>query len=161
MDFVLPVKIVGLWKFGSAKKDCRKLGSEGLNQALLVKQAWHIATQPNSLLHQLLKAKYFPNEDFFLVDVGRSSSFTWKGIFEVLVEAYVAKEAVSMLQQMGFHEVVIEGDLQVVNDINCFEAESDSSDIGVLVADRVSIPCNFPGSVMGFQKSYPRCLCFS
>lgn len=39
------------------------------NEALIAKQSWRILEEANSLLHRLLKAKYFPNA-FFASEIG-------------------------------------------------------------------------------------------
>ncbi|XP_030478322.2 uncharacterized protein LOC115695396 [Cannabis sativa] len=50
------------------------------NQALLAKQAWRTWNDRNSLLHSVLKARYFKNSDFMNAPSGHNSSFTWRSI---------------------------------------------------------------------------------
>ncbi|XP_030479107.1 uncharacterized protein LOC115696342 [Cannabis sativa] len=58
------------WKSWSAISVSKFFGGLGFktlyfhNQALLAKQAWRIWTDPDSLLHSILKARYFKNSDF-------------------------------------------------------------------------------------------------
>ncbi|KAL0318095.1 UNVERIFIED_CONTAM: hypothetical protein Scaly_2865300 [Sesamum calycinum] len=49
--------------------------------ALLSKQAWRLAVNPQGLAHQVLRAKYFPNSDFLSAQIGSNPSFTWHSIF--------------------------------------------------------------------------------
>ncbi|KAA3454784.1 reverse transcriptase [Gossypium australe] len=51
------------------------------NIALLAKQGWRIINYPNSLLSQVLKAKYFPNSDFTNARMGNSPSLTWRSVW--------------------------------------------------------------------------------
>ncbi|KAA3476412.1 reverse transcriptase [Gossypium australe] len=51
------------------------------NLALLEKQGWRIVNNPDSLVAQVLKAKYFPNANFINSCLGNNCSFTWKSIW--------------------------------------------------------------------------------
>jgi hypothetical protein len=52
------------------------------NNALLAKQGWRIATQPESLVAKVLKAKYFPKCHFMKAKIGHNSSYTWRSILQ-------------------------------------------------------------------------------
>lgn len=47
----------------------------GFNMALLTKQEWRIYKNENSLLHQVLKARYFLNSSFLESRLGSNPSF--------------------------------------------------------------------------------------
>ena len=47
------------------------------NLALLAKQGWRLQTDPNSLLYQVLKAKFFPMCDFVQATIDTNPSYTW------------------------------------------------------------------------------------
>lgn len=49
---------------------------EDYNDSLMGKLSWHIFCNPNSLLAQVLKGKYFPDEPF-LDSVEKSGSSQW------------------------------------------------------------------------------------
>lgn len=51
------------------------------NKVLQAKQSWRILKEPNSLLHKLLQAKYFPNSSFMKVKFGHAP-YSWKGVWE-------------------------------------------------------------------------------
>ena len=53
---------------------------EGLNQALLAKQAWQILTTPSSLCARVLKARYFKDESILSATIPSNSSFTYRNI---------------------------------------------------------------------------------
>lgn len=46
------------------------------NIALLAKQGWRLVNYPNSLLARVLKAKYYPNSDFYKARLGNLPSLT-------------------------------------------------------------------------------------
>ncbi|KAL8124564.1 hypothetical protein AgCh_012282 [Apium graveolens] len=58
----------------------------GFNLALLGKQCWKLLHEPNVLVSQILKAKYYP--DCHFLQAGRTSgvSYTWSGIWEAKEE---------------------------------------------------------------------------
>ncbi|MCI21998.1 ribonuclease H protein, partial [Trifolium medium] len=50
------------------------------NEALLAKQGWRIITEPNSLMANTLKAKYFPHNNFLQSKQGSRPSYYWQSI---------------------------------------------------------------------------------
>ncbi|KAA3489222.1 RNA-directed DNA polymerase reverse transcriptase family protein [Gossypium australe] len=79
------------WQQMCQPKEVGGMGFRSLakfNVALLAKQGWRILTNPNSLVAQTLKAKYFPNESFLNSRLGNNCSYTWKSI-------WAAKEVLS------------------------------------------------------------------
>ncbi|XP_061993843.1 uncharacterized protein LOC133711764 [Rosa rugosa] len=50
------------------------------NLAMLAKQGWRLVTQPDSLIAQVYKARYFPNGTFWEAELGDSPSFSWRSI---------------------------------------------------------------------------------
>ena len=61
------------WEKMCAPKEKGGLGFQDLiafNLALLAKQGWHLQMNPNSLVHQVLKARYFPQTDFLHAELG-------------------------------------------------------------------------------------------
>ncbi|KAL0434332.1 UNVERIFIED_CONTAM: putative ribonuclease H protein [Sesamum latifolium] len=65
---------------------CKKEGGLGfrrlkdLNKALLAKQAWRVITNPNGILYQIFKYKYFPHSNFFTATDSHSPSYTWRSL---------------------------------------------------------------------------------
>ncbi|KAH1096770.1 hypothetical protein J1N35_013691 [Gossypium stocksii] len=51
------------------------------NISLLAKQGWKLLIYPDSLVAQVLKAKYFPRTDFLNSSLGNNSSYIWKSIW--------------------------------------------------------------------------------
>nr|XP_008342468.2 uncharacterized protein LOC103405271 [Malus domestica] len=58
------------------------------NLALLTKQGWRIIKQPQSLLTQVFKARYFQELDFLHALVKSNSSYYWKNIVAARVLIY-------------------------------------------------------------------------
>uniref|UniRef100_A0A803P9U4 Reverse transcriptase domain-containing protein n=1 Tax=Cannabis sativa TaxID=3483 RepID=A0A803P9U4_CANSA len=63
------------WSGGMGFRDL-----EDFNQALLAKQGWKLVTNPDSLVAQVLKALYYPNNDFLGAGLGTWCSNVWRGI---------------------------------------------------------------------------------
>ncbi|KAL0409532.1 UNVERIFIED_CONTAM: putative ribonuclease H protein [Sesamum radiatum] len=61
------------------------------NIAMLAKQGWRIMTNPQLLISRILKARYFPNNDFLHAKIGYTSSFTWRSI---LAARYVISKGI-------------------------------------------------------------------
>lgn len=69
---------------------------ELFNLALLARQAWRILQYPTSLSARVLKAVYYPNEDFLDAEIGGSPSRVWRPVFdgkEVLVQGLIKRIA--------------------------------------------------------------------
>ncbi|XP_055960697.1 uncharacterized protein LOC126668753 [Mercurialis annua] len=54
------------------------------NQSLLAKQVWRLVQSPNSLLSQVLKARYFPHTDILHASIGRRPSWGWRSLIHGL-----------------------------------------------------------------------------
>jgi hypothetical protein len=52
------------------------------NEALLAKQGWRLINQPNSLVAQVLKAKYYPKDHFLKARPKQQMSYTWRNILK-------------------------------------------------------------------------------
>ncbi|KAL0370780.1 UNVERIFIED_CONTAM: putative ribonuclease H protein [Sesamum angustifolium] len=69
-------------KMCRSKKD-RGMGFRKLhafNLAMLTKQGWRILNNPDLLVSQILKARYFPNDEFLNAKKRSNISFTWRSI---------------------------------------------------------------------------------
>ena len=54
------------------------------NLAMLAKQGWRLISNPNSLVAQIYKVRYYPHGDVFKAKLGSSPSYTWRSIFNGL-----------------------------------------------------------------------------
>lgn len=71
------------WDSLKLRKEEGGLGFKDLgvfNKAMLGKQAWRLAQQPNSLWGQLMKSLYFPQGDFLNAGRGYRSSWGWQSL---------------------------------------------------------------------------------
>ena len=76
----------------SWKKMCKSKLNGGMgfrnlrafNLAMLAKQGWRLISNPNSLVAQLYKAKYYPHGDVLNAKLGSSPSYTWRSILKGL-----------------------------------------------------------------------------
>ena len=61
------------------------------NKALLAKQSLRLWHQPNSLIAQIMKAKYYPESSILEAKVGRRPSFAWSihGSCDLLQEGLI------------------------------------------------------------------------
>ncbi|KAJ8767776.1 hypothetical protein K2173_020716 [Erythroxylum novogranatense] len=50
------------------------------NLALLAKQGWKLIKYPNSFAAKIMKARYFPNSEFFTAPLGNNPSQIWRSI---------------------------------------------------------------------------------
>jgi hypothetical protein len=80
------------WNKIARPKSIRGMGFRDLHLfklALLGKQGWRLLTQPQSLLAQVLRSRYYPNSDFMTVNPPKTASKTWRAILagrQALVE---------------------------------------------------------------------------
>ena len=75
-------------------KSCGGMGFKLLQQfnlTILAKQGWRLQMGQNSLVHQVLKAKYFLNCEFVQALLGNNPSYTWQSI---MVAQQVVKEGI-------------------------------------------------------------------
>ena len=57
---------------------------QAFNLAMLAKQGWRLISNPNSLVAQIYKARYYQRGDVFQAKLGFSPSYTWRSIFNGL-----------------------------------------------------------------------------
>lgn len=55
---------------------------EAFSLALLAKQGWRLLNNPESLLHKMLKARYFPRSFFLDAKVGFQPSYAWRSLLK-------------------------------------------------------------------------------
>jgi hypothetical protein len=74
------------WMHWSKLRRAKEKGGLGFrdielfNLALLAKQGWRPLQQPDSLVAQIFKEKYYPNCSFLESNLGRQPSYAWHGI---------------------------------------------------------------------------------
>jgi hypothetical protein len=71
------------WEKLSAPKIHGGMGFKDLsafNLAMLGKQGWKFITEPDSLVAQIFKARYFPSGSYLTATVGHNSSYVWRSI---------------------------------------------------------------------------------
>ena len=71
------------WEKTCEPKSCGGMGFKNLklfHLALLVKQGQCLQVGQDSLVFQVLKAKYFPRSDFIHASLGHNPSYTWRSI---------------------------------------------------------------------------------
>ncbi|KAL4308866.1 hypothetical protein GQ457_01G015730 [Hibiscus cannabinus] len=72
------------WSSLARPKSCGGLGFRELstfNVALLAKQGWRLITQPGCFLAKVLKARYYPRNDFLSSVLGSNPSYVWRSIW--------------------------------------------------------------------------------
>ena len=57
---------------------------QAFNLAMLAKQGWRLLMNPNSLVAQVYKAKYFSHGDVLNASLGSKPSYAWKSIMQGL-----------------------------------------------------------------------------
>lgn len=75
------------WKLLGESKACGELGFKNLeafNKVMLAKQLRRVIKQPDSLVSQILKHKYFRNGRILKAKVGLRSSILWRSIISSL-----------------------------------------------------------------------------
>lgn len=76
---------------------------ELFNLALLARQAWRIMQDPASLSARVLKAVYFPANDFLEADLGSSPSRVWRAVWdgrEVLTQGLIRRICTGQMTQI-------------------------------------------------------------
>ena len=57
---------------------------QAFNLAMLAKQGWRLISNPNSLVAQIYRVRYYPHRDVFHSKLRSSPSFTWRSIYNGL-----------------------------------------------------------------------------
>ena len=73
------------WKKLTEPKEEGGLGFRDIhafNLAMLAKQGWRLAQNPESPCARILKAKYYPNGDVLKARAGNNPSYTWRSILK-------------------------------------------------------------------------------
>jgi hypothetical protein len=53
---------------------------QSFNKVLLAKQCWRLWNQPDNLVRQIIKTKYYPHSSILEASVGKRPSFAWRSI---------------------------------------------------------------------------------
>jgi len=56
-------------------------GLKAFNMAMVDKQTWKLVSSLESPITRLLKAKYFPQSDYFRASIGHNPSYVWCSIW--------------------------------------------------------------------------------
>ncbi|KAL0453568.1 UNVERIFIED_CONTAM: putative mitochondrial protein [Sesamum latifolium] len=93
------------------------------NEALLAKQAWRVALSPDTLLHAVLKQKYFPNSMFCDANLSHTPSFTWRSLLrsrELLVAGlrWRVGDVAQLITENKWNEELILAEFETC-DANC------------------------------------------
>ncbi|XP_074377352.1 putative mitochondrial protein AtMg00310 [Apium graveolens] len=67
----------GKYNGGLGFRDLKKF-----NVAMLAKQGWRLINGDNSLVTRLMKAKYYPNNEFIDATLGSNPSYVWRSILQ-------------------------------------------------------------------------------
>jgi hypothetical protein len=76
------------WNILGASKRSGGMGFHDLkifNLALLAKQGWRLINNPDSLVAQVQREKYFPTGSFLTAQLGRSPSLAWGSLYRAKV----------------------------------------------------------------------------
>jgi hypothetical protein len=57
---------------------------EVFNLSLLAKQGWRLLQHPDSLVAKILREKYYKGSSFLGAQMGRSPSFAWRSLLNVV-----------------------------------------------------------------------------
>lgn len=72
------------WERMGLSKDQGGLGFRDIgcfNKALLTKQGWRLVQQPESLVAQIMMAKYYPHGSFLQSRLGNNPSYAWRSLW--------------------------------------------------------------------------------
>jgi hypothetical protein len=73
---------MGMNGLGKGKGGMSFRYNEYFNQAMLAKQGWRLLKFPNSLMAQVVKAKYYPRGNFLEANMGSCPSYAWRSIWK-------------------------------------------------------------------------------